>query len=64
MIEKYKVRELVLEPGDYDIVVHYEAALTADWINKYGGRTLANLPIWTRDQPVLTSNRFRITIRR
>jgi hypothetical protein len=63
VIEKYAVRELVAEPGEYDVVVHYEAALSADWLAKYGGPTLAALPIWTREQPVLTSNRLRISLK-
>ena len=38
VIEKYAVRELVDRPGEYDVVVHYEAALSTDWIAKYGVR--------------------------
>src|SRR5258706_8096212 len=63
VIEKFGVRELVPGPGEYDIVVHYEAALSSDWITKYGGDKIATLPIWTRDQPLLTSNRLRIIVK-
>jgi hypothetical protein len=63
VIEKFDVRELVPESGDYDIVVHYQGALSADWIAKYGGEKIAALPVWTREQPLLTSNRLRISIR-
>ena len=63
MIEKFDVRELVPEPGEYDIVVHYEGAISTNWIAKYGGEKIAALPVWTREQPLLTSNRLRITIR-
>jgi len=63
VIEKYAVRELVAEPGEYDIVVHYEAALTTDWIAKYGGAKIAALPIWTREHQPLTSNRLRISVK-
>jgi len=59
--EDFTARELVPGPGDYDIVVHYEAALSADWIAKYGGAKMANLPIWTRDRPLLTSNHVRVS---
>lgn len=62
VIENFIVRELVVEPGEYDIVVHYKAALSADWIKKYGGTKIADLPIWTREQPQLGSNRLRISI--
>ena len=62
VIEKYAVHEFVSEPGEYDIVVHYEAALTTDWIAKYGGPKLAALPIWTREHQPLTSNRLRINV--
>ena len=64
VIEKYDVGELVAEPGEYDVVVHYEAALTRGWITKYGGPVVAVLPVWTREQPVLTSNRLRISVTR
>jgi hypothetical protein len=50
VIEKFSVRELVPGPGEYDIVVYYEAALSSDWITKYGGDKVATLPIWTRDE--------------
>jgi hypothetical protein len=63
VVENFKVAELVPGPGAYDIVVHYEAALSASWIAKYGGPKIAELPIWTRDQPLLTSNRFRISVK-
>jgi hypothetical protein len=63
VIENFTVRELVPGPGEYDIVVHYEAAISADWIAKYGGAKIAELPVWTRDQPVLASNRLRISIK-
>lgn len=61
VIENFTVRELVPGPGEYDIVVHYEAAISADWIAKYGGAKIAELPVWTRDQPVLASNRLHIS---
>lgn len=63
VIEKFSVRELVPGPGEYDIVVYYEAALSSDSIRRYGGDKIATLPIWTRDQPLLTSNRLRITVK-
>jgi hypothetical protein len=63
VIEKYGVRELVAEPGEYDVVVHYEAALSTGWIAKYGGAKIAELSVWTREQPLLTSNRLRITVK-
>jgi hypothetical protein len=63
VIEKYAVRELVAEPGEYDVVVHYEAALSTDWLAKYGSEKIAALPVWTREQPVLTSNRLRISVK-
>jgi hypothetical protein len=63
VIEKYAVRELVAAPGEYDVVVHYEAGLSADWLAKYGGPTIAALPIWTREQPILTSNRLHISVK-
>ncbi len=63
VIEKYAVRELVAEPGEYDVVVHYETALTTDWIAKYGGAKIADLPIWTREHPPLTSNRLHISVK-
>src|ERR1017187_221813 len=63
VIEKFGVRELVPGPGDCDMVVHYETALSSDWVTKYGGDKVATLPIWTRDQPLLTSNRLRITVK-
>ncbi len=63
IIENFTVSELVPGPGEYDIVVHYEASLSADWIAKYGGKRIAELPIWTRDHPVLASNRLHITIK-
>jgi len=61
--EDFTARELVPGPGDYDVVVHYEAALSADWIAKYGGAKMAELPVWTRDRPVLTSNHLRVSLR-
>jgi len=63
VIEKFSVRELVPGPGEYDIVVYYEAALSSDSIRRYGGDKIAALPIWTRDQPLLTSNRLRIMVK-
>ena len=63
VIQTFTVRELVPGPGDYDIVVYYEAALTKDWIEKYGGSKIAALPIWTRDEPPLRSNRLRVSIK-
>jgi hypothetical protein len=63
VIETFSVRELVPGPGEYDIVVYFEAALSSDWIRKYGGDKIATLPIWTRDQPLLTSNRLRIIVK-
>ena len=63
VIENFTVRELVPGPGEYDVVVYYEAALSTDWIAKYGGPRISELPVWTRDQPVLTSNRLRISIK-
>jgi len=63
IIENYAVRELVAEPGEYDVVVHYEAALSKKWIAKYGGAKIAELPVWTREKPVLTSNRLRINVK-
>jgi hypothetical protein len=63
IIEKFTVSELVPGPGEYDIVIHYEAALSVDWIAKYGGKKIAELPIWTRDCPILASNRLRITVK-
>jgi hypothetical protein len=62
-IERFSVQELVPRPGDYDVVAYYEAALSGDWITKYGGEKLANLAIWTRDQPLLRSNRLHVTIK-
>jgi hypothetical protein len=63
VIEKFSVGELVPGSGEYDIVVNYESALSSDWITKYGGDRIATLPIWTRDQPLLTSNRLRISVK-
>ena len=63
IIETYAVRELVAEPGEYDVVVHYEAALSKNWIAKYGGAKIADLPVWTRERPVLASNRLRIIVK-
>ena len=63
VLEDFTARELVPGPGDYDIVVYYEAALSADWIAKYGGAKMAELPVWTRDRPVLTSNHLRVSFR-
>ena len=63
IIENYAIRELVAGPGEYDVVVHYEAALSKNWIAKYGGTKIATLPVWTREQPVLTSNRLRINVK-
>jgi hypothetical protein len=61
--EDFTARELVPGPGDYDIVVYYEGALSADWIAKYGGAKMAELPVWTRDRSVLTSNNLRVSLR-
>ena len=63
VLEDFTVRELVPRPGDYDIVVYYEAALSADWIAKYGGTKMAELPVWTRNRPVLASNHLRVAFR-
>ena len=63
LIENFTLQELVPGPGQYEIVVHYEPALTTDWIDKYGGPEIVKLPIWTRDEPMLISNRIRITVR-
>jgi hypothetical protein len=63
VLEDFSAGELVPSPGDYDIVVYYEAALSAKWIAKYGGSKMAELPVWTRDRPVLTSNHLRVSFR-
>lgn len=63
VIEKFTVQELVPGPGDYEVVVYYEAALSGASITKYGGEKIANLPIWTKDQPLLRSNRLHVTIK-
>ena len=63
LIEKFGVRELVPGPGEYDVLVQYQTALSSDWIKQYGGDKIAALPMWTSDQPLPTSNRLRIIVK-
>ena len=61
--EKFIVRELVPEPGEYIVVVNYRSGLSEDWILKYGGEKITPLPIWTSDYPELSSNRLRLVVK-
>lgn len=61
--EKFDVHELVPEPGEYDLVVHYHSGISKKWISEYGGPKLAALTIWTSEYPELKSNRLHITVK-
>ena len=60
--ENFDVRELVPEPGEYDLVVKYKSGISKQWISKYGGPKLGALTIWTSEYPEIASNRLHITV--
>jgi hypothetical protein len=60
---KFDIRELVPQPGEYDVLVHYHSGISQDWISKYGGSELASLPIWTSEYPEIVSNHLRIVVK-
>jgi hypothetical protein len=61
--EKFAVRELVPEPGEYDLIVNYQSVISKKWISEYGGPKLATLTIWTNEYPKMGSNRLHITVK-
>lgn len=61
--EKFDVRELVPEPGEYDLAVNYRSVISKKWISEYGGPKPAALTIWTSERPELVSNRLHITVK-
>ena len=63
VVEKFDTRELVPGPGEYTMVAHYVSGISKEWISKYGGDQVAALPIWTREQPQLRSNRLRLAVK-
>ena len=63
VVEKFDIRELVPEPGEYSMEVHYLSGISKDWVSKYGSDKMAALPIWTRDYPELSSNRLHIVVK-
>lgn len=43
--EKFDIRELVPEPGQYDLLVYYHSGISKKWISEYGGPKLDALTI-------------------
>jgi hypothetical protein len=61
--EDFPISDLVNGPGEYDIAATFRSFLSSEWVGEFLGKDpIAKLPLWTIEQPVLTSNRVHITV--
>lgn len=57
------IRDLVNEPGEYDMDVSYESCISAEWISKFFGKEpISKLPLWTMEKPILKANRIHFRV--
>jgi hypothetical protein len=63
VVNKFDICELVPGPGAYSVVVHYLSGISKDWISEFGGEKMTALPVWTSDDPELSSNRLHIVVK-
>lgn len=61
--EDFKISEVVNGPGTYEIGATFNSFSSTDWTTKYLRKDpIAKLPLWTMEQPALTSNRIHINV--
>jgi hypothetical protein len=64
LAEDIKISELVNRPGEYDVLATFSSFLSSNWIAEYlGNQPIAKLPLWTREQPTVSSNRIHISVK-
>jgi hypothetical protein len=57
------IRDVVNEPGEYDIDVSYESCISAEWISKYfASEPISKLALWTMEKPILKANRIHFKV--
>jgi hypothetical protein len=62
--ENFKLSELVNGPGEYDLDATFSSFLSSKWTAEFLGKEpIAQLSLWTMEQPTITSNRIHITVK-
>jgi hypothetical protein len=63
LAEDFKLSELVKGPGKYDIDATFSSFLSSKWTAEVLGKEpIGKLPLWTMEQPPITSNRIHIVV--
>ncbi|HKO19385.1 MAG TPA: hypothetical protein VJU82_10920 [Acidobacteriaceae bacterium] len=62
-IVKFDLADVLKKPGQYQLQVTYRPFLSHAWIERFMAREpIANLPLWTAEEPVLKSETFQVTV--
>ena len=62
--DDFTASDLVDKPGEYDLQITFTSFLSRKWIRQfYPSKPIAKLPIWTLEEPKLTSPRVHLTIK-
>lgn len=61
--DEINVTDVVSKPGRYNIVVTYNSFLSRSFIKKFlSNDPIANLPVWTMEQPAIKAFRLHIVV--
>lgn len=64
LAEGFKLSGLVNGPGEYDVHATFSSFLSPQWTAEFLGKEpIGKLPLWTMEQPALSSNRIHITVK-
>lgn len=64
LIEDFKISEMVSKPGEYDVYATFNSFLSSKWSAEFLEKDpISKLPLWTMEQPTITSNRIHIVVK-
>jgi len=62
--QSFKLSEMVNGPAEYDIFATFNSFLSSKWTAEFmENDPISKLPLWTMEQPTLTSNRIHIAVK-
>ncbi len=57
------IRDMVNEPGEYDLDVSYESCMPAELVSEFFSHDpISKLPLWTMEKPILKANRVHFRV--
>lgn len=62
-VTEFRIRDLVNQPGEYNLDVKFESSLSAKWVSEFlRNDPISKLPLWTIEKPPLKAPRIHITV--